>query len=198
MWILLLIGVALLSMALFLNPKLFYITASIISFGVYFGVPQIDVSIFLVFLLGISLLIVELYVPDFGVIGIVGFLAMVLSIYLKTGDFTQLVYLVLGSIAVAFIVIVYFLKSGKDLNISPGFVLNEAMSNEKGYSSEKDYSFLVNTNGLVISDLRPVGRAKFGEDTYEVISTAEMISSGELVTVVRVQGAKVYVKREGA
>lgn len=198
MWILLLIGVALLSMALFLNPKLFYITASIISFGVYFGVPQIDVSIFLVFLLGISLLIVELYVPDFGVIGIVGFLAMVLSIYLKTGDFTQLVYLVLGSIAVAFIVIIYFLKSGKDLNISPGFVLNEAMSNEKGYSSEKDYSFLVNTNGLVISDLRPVGRAKFGEDTYEVISTAEMISSGELVTVVRVQGAKVYVKREGA
>lgn len=198
MWILLLIGVALLSMALFLNPKLFYITASIISFGVYFGVPQIDVSIFLVFLLGISLLIVELYVPDFGVIGIVGFLAMVLSIYLKTGDFTQLVYLVLGSIAVAFIVIVYFLKSGKDLNISPGFVLSEAMSNEKGYSSEKDYSFLVNTNGLVISDLRPVGRAKFGEDTYEVISTAEMISSGELVTVVRVQGAKVYVKREGA
>lgn len=198
MWILLLIGVALLSMALFLNPKLFYITASIISFGVYFGVPQIDVSIFLVFLLGISLLIVELYVPDFGVIGIVGFLAMVLSIYLKTGDFTQLVYLVLGSIAVAFIIIVYFLKSGKDLNISPGFVLNEAMSNEKGYSSEKDYSFLVNTNGLVISDLRPVGRAKFGEDTYEVISTAEMISSGELVTVVRVQGAKVYVKREGA
>lgn len=198
MWILLLIGVALLSMALFLNPKLFYITASIISFGVYFGVPQIDVSIFLVFLLGISLLIVELYVPDFGVIGIVGFLAMALSIYLKTGDFTQLVYLVLGSIAVAFIVIVYFLKSGKDLNISPGFVLNEAMSNEKGYSSEKDYSFLVNTNGLVISDLRPVGRAKFGEDTYEVISTAEMISSGELVTVVRVQGAKVYVKREGA
>ena len=198
MWILLLIGVALLSMALFLNPKLFYITASIISFGVYFGVPQIDVSIFLVFLLGISLLIVELYVPDFGVIGIVGFLAMVLSIYLKTGDFTQLVYLVLGSIAVAFIVIVYFLKSGKDLNISPGFVLNEAMSNEKGYLSEKDYSFLVNTNGLVISDLRPVGRAKFGEDTYEVISTAEMISSGELVTVVRVQGAKVYVKREGA
>ncbi|MRJ48021.1 NfeD family protein [Fundicoccus ignavus] len=198
MWILLLIGVALLSMALFLNPKLFYITASIISFGVYFGVPQIDVSIFLVFLLGISLLIVELYVPDFGVIGIIGFLAMVLSIYLKTGDFTQLVYLVLGSIAVAFIVIVYFLKSGKDLNISPGFVLNEAMSNEKGYSSEKDYSFLVNTNGLVISDLRPVGRAKFGEDTYEVISTAEMISSGELVTVVRVQGAKVYVKREGA
>ena len=50
----------------------------------------------------------------------------------------------------------------------------------------------------MISDLRPVGRAKFGEDTYEVISTAEMISSGELVTVVRVQGAKVYVKREGA
>ena len=198
MWIFLLIGVALLSMALFLNPKLFYITASIISFGVYFGVPQIDVSIFLVFLLGISLLIVELYVPDFGVIGIVGFLAMVLAIYLKTGDFSQLVYLVLGSIAVAFIVFVYFLMSGKELNISPGFVLNEAMSYEKGYSSEKDYSFLVNTNGLVISDLRPVGRAKFGEDTYEVISTAEMISSGEMVTVVRVQGAKVYVKREGA
>lgn len=195
MWILLLLGVALLATALFLNPKLFYIGASLVSFGVYFGVPTIDVSIFLMFLLGMGLLIVEFYVPDFGVIGIVGFLAMAIAIYLKVGDFTELVYLLIASLAVGVIVIVYFLRSGKELNISPGFILTEALTSEKGYSSEKNYGFLLNENGIVVSDLRPVGRAKFGEEIYEVISTAEMISSGELITVKRVQGAKVYVKR---
>lgn len=195
MWILLLLGVAFLSTALFLNPKVFYIGASLLSFGLYFGVPKVDVSILLIFLLGIGLLIVELYVPDFGVIGIGGFLAMCTAIYFKTGNFTELVYLVLGCIAVALVIIVYFLKSGKELNISPAFILNEAMTTDKGYSSEKDYSFLLNKNGSVVSDLRPVGRAKIGEEIYEVISTAEMISSGEAITVTRVQGAKVYVKR---
>lgn len=195
MWILLLLGVAFLATALFLNPKLFYIGASLVSFGVYFGVPNIDISIFLMFLLGVGLLIVEFYVPDFGVIGVVGFLAMTVAVYFKTGDFTELVYLILGCVAVAAIVIVYFLKSGKELNISPAFILNEAMTTDRGYSSEKDYSFLLNKDGTVVSDLRPVGRAKIGEDTYEVISTSEMISSGELITVTRVQGAKVYVTR---
>lgn len=195
MWILLLLGVAFLATALFLNPKLFYIGASLVSFGVYFGVPNIDISIFLMFLLGVGLLIVEFYVPDFGVIGVVGFLAMTVAVYFKTGDFTELVYLILGCVTVAAIVIVYFLKSGKELNISPAFILNEAMTTDRGYSSEKDYSFLLNKDGTVVSDLRPVGRAKIGEDTYEVISTSEMISSGELITVTRVQGAKVYVTR---
>ena len=60
MWILLLLGVALLATALFLNPKLFYIGASLVSFGIYFGVPTVDVSIFLMFLLGMGLLIIEL------------------------------------------------------------------------------------------------------------------------------------------
>lgn len=195
MWILLLLGVALLATALFLNPKLFYIGASLVSFGVYFGVPTVDVSIFLMFLLGIGLLIVELYVPDFGAIGIVGFLAMAVAIYLKVGDFTELVYLLIASLAVGVVVIVYFLRSGKELNISPGFILTEALTSEKGYSSEKNYAFLLNEHGTVVSDLRPVGRAKIGEEIYEVISTAEMISSGEMITVTRVQGAKVYVKR---
>ncbi len=195
MWILLLLGVALLATALFLNPKLFYIGASLVSFGVYFGVPTVDVSIFLMFLLGMGLLIIELYVPDFGAIGIVGFIAMAVAIYLKVGDFTELVYLLIASLAVGIIVIVYFLRSGKELNISPGFILTEALTSEKGYSSEKNYGFLLNEHGTVVSDLRPVGRAKIGEEIYEVISTAEMISSGELITVTRVQGAKVYVKR---
>lgn len=195
MWILLLLGVALLATALFLNPKLFYIGASLVSFGVYFGVPTVDVSIFLMFLLGMGLLIIELYVPDFGAIGIVGFIAMAVAIYLKVGDFTELVYLLIASLAVGVIVIVYFLRSGKELNISPGFILTEALTSEKGYSSEKNYGFLLNEHGTVVSDLRPVGRAKIGEEIYEVISTAEMISSGELITVTRVQGAKVYVKR---
>lgn len=195
MWFLLLLGVALLTAALFLNPKLLYIGAALVSFGIYFGLPQDNLLLYLVFVLGIVLLVIELYVPDFGIIGLIGFIAMIIALYYRIGDSVDLLLMGLASLTVAVVVAIVLLKMGKQLNISPMFILETSMNKESGYSSERDLSFLEDQVGVAMTDLRPVGRAKFEEKIYDVISTEEMIPNSAVVFVERVQGSKVYVRR---
>lgn len=195
MWFLLLLGVALLTAALFLNPKLLYIGAALVSFGIYFGLPQDNLLLYLVFVLGIVLLVIELYVPDFGIIGLIGFIAMIIALYYRIGDSVDLLLMGLASLTVAVVVAIVLLKMGKQLNISPMFILETSMNKESGYSSERDLSFLKDQVGVAMTDLRPVGRAKFEEKIYDVISTEEMIPNSAVVFVERVQGSKVYVRR---
>lgn len=195
MWFLLLLGVALLTAALFLNPKLMYVGAALVSFGIYFGLPQDNLLLYLVFVLGIVLLVIELYVPDFGIIGLIGFIAMIIALYYRIGDSVDLLLMGLASLTVAVVVAIVLLKMGKQLNISPMFILETSMNKESGYSSERDLSFLKDQVGVAMTDLRPVGRAKFEEKIYDVISTEEMIPNSAVVFVERVQGSKVYVRR---
>ena len=195
MWFLLLLGVALLTAALFLNPKLLYIGAALVSFRIYFGLPQDNLLLYLVFVLGIVLLVIELYVPDFGIIGLIGFIAMIIALYYRIGDSVDLLLMGLASLTVAVVVAIVLLKMGKQLNISPMFILETSMNKESGYSSERDLSFLKHQIGVAMTDLRPVGRAKFEGEIYDVISTEEMIPHNAVVFVERVQGSKVYVRR---
>ena len=195
MWFLLFIGLALLTAALFLNPKLLYIGEALVSFGIYFGLPQDNLLLYLVFVLGIVLLVIELYVPDFGIIGLIGFIAMIIALYYRIGDSVDLLLMGLASLTVAVVVAIVLLKMGKQLNISPMFILETSMNKESGYSSERDLSFLKDQVGVAMTDLRPVGRAKFEEKIYDVISTEEMIPNSAVVFVERVQGSKVYVRR---
>lgn len=195
MWFLLLLGVALMVAALFLNPKMLYVGAALVSFGVYFGLPQDNLLLYLVFVLGIVLLVIELYVPDFGIIGLIGFIAMVIALYFRIGDTVDLLLMGLASLAVAVIVVVALLKMGKQLNISPMFILETSMNKESGYSSERDLSFLKDQVGVAVTDLRPVGRAKFDDKIYDVISAEEMIPHQASIYVERVQGSKVYVRK---
>lgn len=83
---------------------------------------------------------------------------------------------------------------GFALNISPRFVLQESMISSLGYSSESDYSYLVNQEGVTMTDLRPVGRAQFDDEIYDVYSLEDMIGHGRQIRVVRVAGSKIYVR----
>lgn len=195
MWFFLLLGVALLVAALFLNPKVVYVGAALVSLGFYFGLPQDNILIYLMFILGISLLVVELYVPDFGIIGLLGFIATIIALYFRIGDPIDLLLISLASLGVAVLVAVILMRMGKTLNISPAFILRTTMNKESGYSSEKDLSYLLDQVGITVTDLRPVGRAKFEDKLYDVISIEEMIPQNVAIYVERVQGSKVYVRK---
>lgn len=195
MMIALLIGSALLSLALFYNPKWLILGLSLISFGIYFEMPNGDILTFIIFLLGILLIIIEFYVPDFGVIGIAGLLAVIISLFMHIGNISTLILTILAVLLVASVAIIIPLRMGRSLTIGPNFVLETSSNKEAGYSSQKDYSFLTQANGVSITTLRPVGRAEFDGSYYEVISLEDMIKEGESIYVARVEGAKIYVRK---
>lgn len=195
MIIALLIGTALLSLALFYNPKWLILGLSLVSFGIYFEIPNGDILTFIIFLLGILLIIIEFYVPDFGIIGIAGLLAVIISLFMHLGDIPNLILTILSVILVAAVAIIIPLRLGRSLTIGPNFVLNTSSNKEAGYSSQKDYSYLMLANGITITTLRPVGRADIDGEYYEVISLEDMIKEGESIYVARVEGAKIYVRK---
>lgn len=192
----LLIGMLLLSLCLFYSPKWLYLGLAVIAYGFYFGMPGQNLLVFIIFLLGILMLIVEFYVPDFGIIGMFGLLAISISLYMHLNDIGDVVLTLLAVILVSAIGIIVPIKLGKDLAISNGFVLGTSSEKEKGYSSHKDFTYLLGEKGVTVTALRPVGRGEFDGEYYEVVSSEDMIQSGTPIYVSKVEGAKIYVRKE--
>ncbi|MCL4692035.1 MAG: nodulation protein NfeD, partial [Candidatus Hydrogenedentes bacterium] len=66
-----------------------------------------------------------------------------------------------------------------------------------GYSvhSEQDRSSAIGLKGVATSMLRPAGRGRFGDKTYQVVSRAEFIEEGTPITIVEVEGNRYVVDR---
>lgn len=193
----LILGAAIITTAAFSKYSIIYVGLSLITFGAYFGLPADNWLIYLLFVLGIVLIVVEFYVPDFGITGIAGFVVIVTSLYLIHIDFISVLIATIALLASIFIVGALNLALGRELQLSPQFVLNTSMNTESGYTSSKTLDYLVNQNGVTVTSLRPVGRANFNDEFFEVISNEDMIPANTPIYVERVQGSKIYVRKEG-
>lgn len=192
----LLLGTFLLCLCLFYNPKWLFLTLAVLTFGYYFGVPGDNLLVFIIFLLGIVMLIIEVYVPDFGIMGGLGLVGIGIALYMYLGDFGDVVLTFLAMLLVSAVTFVVPLRLGKDLTIGKGFVLHTSSEKEKGYSSHKDLTYLQGQRGTAVTALRPVGRASFDDEYYEVISAEDMIQSGSKIFVSKVEGSKIFVRKE--
>ncbi|PHS29166.1 MAG: hypothetical protein COA82_12940 [Alkaliphilus sp.] len=67
---------------------------------------------------------------------------------------------------------------------------------EKGYVvTIKDYSMLLNKEGLVKSYLRPTGRIEIEGEVYDVIADGDFVEKGLRVKVIKVEGRKIVVNK---
>ena len=124
---------------------------------------------------GLILVIVEVFQPGFGVFGISGgillFAGIILQAIYSGGNFLQtviLVFLLLLILAIAFLIMMRSLKYGW-LSRSP-IVQRETAVPEGLTEGTKDYSFLLNKEGLTMTTLRPIGKAKIDEEEYDVVA----------------------------
>lgn len=196
MEIFLFMGVALLVSSVFLKHSWIYIIAAAISFGTYMNVLDGNILLYALFILGVIFLVVELYVPGFGIAGITGSLATTGALYLYTNDIIYTSFLLMGSVVTGLLFAYLYTKMGKKFNLSPGFILETSLNKKSGFSSVDDYSDLIGRKGLVVSGLRPVGQALIDDVIYDVISEFEIIGVDSEVQVVRVEGSNIYVRKE--
>lgn len=195
--IILLLGVFLLVTAMFNRPSVVYLVIAALVFGSYFWIISSNLLLFLVFALGILLIIIELYIPDFGVIGLLGFGAVIFTLMSIYQDMTMLLLVLLSVLFVGVITGVIYLKVGRNLVLSPGFVLNEAITEDHAAERIQNKNALVGKVGKALTVLRPVGKAVFNGQHYEVISDEDFIAAGTEIVVVYVRGTQVYVRKVG-
>lgn len=138
---------------------------------------------------GVLLLLTELLVlPGFGVAGALGIIALLGGAAAAWSELGPAWGMVTGAFALVLAgFLVYFVprtRAGRRL------VLDHAEADNR---SQKDRQDLLGRNGVAVSPLRPIGRARFDEEEVDVVTDGEYIDAGRSVMVVAVQGMRVVV-----
>lgn len=146
-------------------------------------------------ILGLALMVFEMFTPGMGVPGILGFCLLIAAIVLRAdtfanGAFTLAIILVLLG-AAAFFVFRSFKKGV--LSRSP-IILKESIGEKSTSLSDADMQLLVGQEGIALTALRPSGNAVFGERRLDVVSEGEFIAKGAKIVIIRVEGLRVLVK----
>ncbi len=145
---------------------------------------------FILFIAGLLFLAAELlFIPGFGVAGIIGAAGIIASVYLSFGDSFVLV--------AGLSVILVGIGVGLVFTLVPStrFARRVALQTSlAGATANVGLSRLVGRFGLALSDLRPAGLADLEGERVDVVTEGEYIVRGTRLEVVRVEGARVVVR----
>ncbi len=143
------------------------------------------------------MLIVEMFMPGFGLPGIAGLVLLAASIVLTWTSHGALAGLGVTFVALSLsgIAATVSLKSAATgrLSRSP-LILRDSESRDEGYASSSDMSRFQGREGIVLTILRPSGSAEIDGVRLAVVSDGEFIPKGARVRVVQVEGARVVVQ----
>jgi membrane-bound serine protease (ClpP class) len=154
--------------------------------------------------LGIVLLFVEvLILPGFTIAGVAGIIALVAGLGMSmvgSGATTIAIMSVLGRVAIAILLALAgafaVVRALPRLPFGRRLVLQTDMEASDGYVStpESDRHWLGRT-GTAVSSLRPAGIADIDGARVDVVSDGDFIDAGAPVTVTRVDGNRIVVRR---
>jgi membrane-bound ClpP family serine protease len=156
-----------------------------------------NLPIVLCFVIGVGLLVAEVFMPGFGVAGISGIVLEVISIVLTYGKYGGLAALgltvvILAVIGITISVSLRSVTKGR-LSKSP-IILKDRETTAEGYIATADMDVFTGKEGESTTVLRPSGMAEVDGIRLNVVSEGEYIPKGTKVRVIRVDGARVVVR----
>ena len=173
-------------------------------FGAHYLVGLAGMEELILVAAGVILLAIEVFVvPGFGVPGVLGLLALGAGTYLSLVSHlataaelsTAAVVLSLAGlvvIAAGYGLLRHLPRSGRFAR--SGILLGDATTRETGYLSSAVRAELVGATGVTLTDLRPAGAARIGEERIDVVADSSWIPAGTPVRVVRAEGYRHVVQ----
>lgn len=168
------------------------------SFLLYFGLYDNGSWLSLMlFALGTVLIISEVFLPTYGILGVVGLLIGAWGLMGQTADIGDAVVDLTIGVVVGIVAFYILVKLGYSIPFNDQIVLNTSLNRERGYQSQSvsvaDY---VLQEAMTLTPLRPTGKATFSDgNILEVMSDNEVIGSDEQVVVVRIRNNQLLVRR---
>ena len=156
-----------------------------------------NLPILVCLVVGLGLIVLEAFMPGFGLPGIAGVILHVVAVvftWINHGPVAALgmTVILLSIIAIAISISLRSAANGK-LSRSR-IVLNETESNEAGYHSSEDMQVFLGKEGVTTTVLRPTGMAEFDGVKLNVVSDGEFIQPGNKVQIARVEGSRIVVR----
>ncbi len=144
-------------------------------------------------LIGFILVIVEMFLPGFGLPGISGTILLVIGIVLIANTVLQgllIALVVVALLCVAFSIAIHSTSKGRLSNSK--LVLNSVATEQM---TENPLEFYMDKTGVAATRLNPVGSGDFDGVRLSILSDGEFIEAGEGVKVVRIEGKRIYVRK---
>ncbi|KPQ00657.1 MAG: membrane-bound serine protease (ClpP class) [Bacteroidetes bacterium HLUCCA01] len=163
----------------------------------------------LLFLLGVGLLLVEVFViPGFGVPGIAGITLVIFSMgasiignvglrFPEMHQITQAIWTMAITLILGVGMIASMIRYLPENRMFNKLVLADQTDRNHGYTSSDSKDDLMGLEGVALTSLRPAGTVLIQERRVDVVSVGEFIEKGAQVKVVDTSGSRVMVSRVG-
>ena len=148
----------------------------------------------LMMIVGVALLVVEMYVPGFGAPGISGIALLVLGFVLLKPPLAEglILFAILAAIlCVALSVCLYSASKGR-LSKSK-LVLND-VAVPASVAENNDLNYFIGREGVTHTALRPAGIGEFDGVKLNVVSDGEFIGKDKPIRVQSVEGNRIVVR----
>lgn len=153
----------------------------------------------LLLIVGLVMMVVEIFVSGFGFFGISGILSLIAGVVvricmgLNLSQSLTLILLVIGALALIVMVMIWGAQYG---------FLGKSGLFERGTTLSKDYNKvdrsmkkLVGKSGKAISNLDLAGQAKIKGKIYDVVSISSYIEKGSNIKVVEIKDNTIMVRK---
>ena len=161
--------------------------------GLFETIETVSVVLFAV---GMIFLLIEMFIPGFGIFGGLGLVALVLCIVFQAHSVAEGLLLLVIIAAIVFILALIAARSFKrGWLYRSSLVLKDNQEKDMGYVARDDYSRLVGKTGLSLTPLRPAGSADIDGEKADVVTEGEFIPKGARVRVTTTTGGRIVVKQ---
>jgi len=140
-------------------------------------------------LLGIGLLVAEIFIPSFGMTGFLGIVSILTAVVLTAETIGQgvVMFLVILVIVLVLMFLAYRVVASKR---SP-LILKDSVNEDHG---NDDLAYYLGKEGVALTILRPAGKGDFDGVRLDVLTEGGFIGKGETIVVSSIEGKKIFVK----
>lgn len=152
----------------------------------------------ILFIVGLLLIVAEVFIPEFGLVGILGIGSIIGGLYMTIGDLSQTIADLSIAIVFTACLVTFLLKKGYSVTNINRLVLANTDVQAKKANQPEEQKIAVGIEGVAETTLRPSGKAVFKSDDqtyYDVLSTQGHISKGTPIVIEKISGTKISVRR---
>jgi len=145
-------------------------------------------------LLGLGVIVVEIFVPSFGLLAALAAGLLLYSLYLVFTTISVNVGLVFVGVDI-FVIPVVLVMAFNALGAS-SWSLHKTLSRKEGVASQSpDLAAWVGQTGVAVTNLRPSGTVMIGDNRLDAVTDGEYVDAGTPVTVTLVSGNRMVVEK---
>ncbi len=148
----------------------------------------------ILFMLGIGLIILEIFLPG-GIVGAIGVASVIGSLFMAGENNTQMAVSLLIAVGVSLAVSILMVKVfGKQMKFLKRMILTDSTNSESGYVSNVNRLDLIGQTGIAQTALRPSGIAIIADERLDVVTEGSFIDQGSPIQVVKTEGSRIVVR----